>query len=104
CSSPSSKMLLLLTVRVSDAQSLYQRALPIWEKAVGSDYPYVATSLNNLAELYRMQGRYSEAEPALQALAGDQPKNARSRSSPRRYISEQPGAGLGQSGPLCGRS
>ncbi|MBE3035878.1 MAG: tetratricopeptide repeat protein [Candidatus Atribacteria bacterium] len=29
----------------------------------GPDHPDVATSLNKLAELYRAQGRYSEAEP-----------------------------------------
>ena len=33
------------------------------EKALGSDHPDVAKSLNNLAELYRYQGRYAEAEP-----------------------------------------
>ncbi|MEH1938463.1 MAG: tetratricopeptide repeat protein, partial [Nostoc sp.] len=45
------------------------------------DHPDVAGSLNNLAELYQSQGRYSEAEPLLtQALemrkrqfAGDHP-------------------------------
>jgi tetratricopeptide (TPR) repeat protein len=33
------------------------------EKAFGQDHPNVAISLNNLAELYRAQGKYSEAEP-----------------------------------------
>ena len=32
-------------------------------KALGPDHPNVATSLNNLAELYRNQGKYAEAEP-----------------------------------------
>ncbi|MEO0810268.1 MAG: tetratricopeptide repeat protein, partial [Pseudomonadota bacterium] len=27
------------------------------------DHPNVGTTLNNLAELYRLQGRYAEAEP-----------------------------------------
>ncbi len=33
------------------------------EKALGPEHPDVATSLNNLAELYNAQGRYAEAEP-----------------------------------------
>ena len=33
------------------------------EKALGPDHPDVATALNNLAELYREQGRYAEAAP-----------------------------------------
>jgi hypothetical protein len=30
---------------------------------LGADHPDVAASLNNLAGLYRAQGRYGEAEP-----------------------------------------
>jgi hypothetical protein len=30
---------------------------------MGADHPNVATGLNNLAGLYKSQGRYSEAEP-----------------------------------------
>jgi tetratricopeptide (TPR) repeat protein len=37
--------------------------LAINKKALGPDHPDVAGSLNNLAELYRAQGRYAEAEP-----------------------------------------
>ena len=33
------------------------------EKALGPEHPSVAKGLNNLAELYRAQGRYTEAEP-----------------------------------------
>jgi len=33
------------------------------EKALGPEHPDVAQSLNNLAELYRSQGRYAQAEP-----------------------------------------
>ena len=39
------------------------RTLAINEKSLGSDHPDTATSLNNLAELYRSQGKYAEAEP-----------------------------------------
>jgi hypothetical protein len=42
---------------------LFQRALAIREKALGRDHPDVATSLNNLAALYDVQGRYADAEP-----------------------------------------
>ena len=33
------------------------------ETALGPEHPEVATSLNNLAALYKAQGRYAEAEP-----------------------------------------
>ena len=42
---------------------MFRRALAIAEKALGPEHPNVATSLNNLAELYRAQGQYAEAEP-----------------------------------------
>ncbi|MBF0602527.1 MAG: CHAT domain-containing protein, partial [Nitrospirae bacterium] len=35
----------------------------IREKALGPEHPDVAQSLNNLAELYRVQGHYAQAEP-----------------------------------------
>jgi tetratricopeptide (TPR) repeat protein len=40
--------------------------LAIREKAFGPDRPEVAESLNNLAEVYRNQGRYGDAEPLYQ--------------------------------------
>jgi tetratricopeptide (TPR) repeat protein len=49
---------------------LAERALAIREKVLGKEHPDVATSLNNLAGLYRGMGNYSQAEPLLQrALA-----------------------------------
>ena len=42
---------------------MYKRALAIYEKTFGAEHPEVATSLSNLGELYRLQGRYTEAEP-----------------------------------------
>lgn len=52
------------------AQGDYQEAIPlaqevlaIREQALGPDHPVVATSLNNLAEMYRGQGQYAKAEP-----------------------------------------
>jgi hypothetical protein len=37
--------------------------LEIEEKALGPDHPEVATTLKNLAKLYRKTGRETEAEP-----------------------------------------
>jgi len=46
------------------------RALAIREKRLGAEHPDTAQSLNNLAELYRSQGKYEQAEPLYQrALA-----------------------------------
>ena len=42
---------------------LYLDISSVIEKALGLDHPFVATTLNNLAELYRSQGRYADAEP-----------------------------------------
>ncbi|MGD1809248.1 CHAT domain-containing protein, partial [Dapis sp. BLCC M126] len=39
------------------------RSRAIYEKALGADHPKVATNLNNQAELYREQGKYTEALP-----------------------------------------
>jgi len=40
-----------------------KKALQVAKQTVGPDYPDVATSLNNLALLYKTQGRYEPAEP-----------------------------------------
>jgi CHAT domain-containing protein/Tfp pilus assembly protein PilF len=39
------------------------RAVVIWEKKLSPEDPYVGLGLNNLADLYRKQGQYSQAEP-----------------------------------------
>src|SRR5271155_694106 len=51
-------------------QGKYQEAIPIGQRAVklaksfrGPEHPATATSLNNLAELYRVMGDYAKAEP-----------------------------------------
>jgi tetratricopeptide (TPR) repeat protein len=49
--------------RYAEAEPLYQRSLQIREQQLGADHPHVATSLNNLALLYRSQGCYGDAEP-----------------------------------------
>jgi tetratricopeptide (TPR) repeat protein len=54
----------------AQAEPLYRRALAIYEKALGPEHPDTALSLNNLAGLYRVQGRLKQAEPLLRrALA-----------------------------------
>jgi tetratricopeptide (TPR) repeat protein len=56
--------------RFSDAEPLYQRALAIWEKALGPDHPDVAAALNGLTLLYTNQGKYARGELLIQrALA-----------------------------------
>ena len=53
-----------------EAELLFQRALAGTEKALGPEHPHTAQSLNNLALLYRTQGRYKEPEVLYQrALA-----------------------------------
>jgi hypothetical protein len=48
--------------RYAEAVPLAHKVLSIQEKALGPDHPDVATSLNNLAKLYREGGREMEAE------------------------------------------
>ncbi|MEI7636234.1 MAG: tetratricopeptide repeat protein [Syntrophus sp. (in: bacteria)] len=49
-----------------DAESLYKRALSIYEKALGPDHPDVATTLNNFGLLKCATGQYADAEPLYQ--------------------------------------
>jgi hypothetical protein len=41
------------------AARIAKRAAALAEKKIGPDHPNVATALNNLAEMYRAQGRYA---------------------------------------------
>lgn len=53
-----------------EAESFYEKALALRRQALPTGHPAIALSLNNLAELYRAQGRYEEMEPLLmEALA-----------------------------------
>ena len=47
------------------AESFYQRALKIREKALGAEHPKTGISLNNLALNYGKMGDYNKAEPLL---------------------------------------
>nr|MDZ8043395.1 tetratricopeptide repeat protein [Nostoc sp. DedQUE02] len=42
---------------------MYIEALSMRKRLLGDEHPDIANSLNNLAVLYNLQGRYSEAEP-----------------------------------------
>ncbi|MEZ5826018.1 MAG: tetratricopeptide repeat protein [Geminicoccaceae bacterium] len=48
--------------RLDEAEPLYERAVVLDERNLGADDPGLATSLNNLALLYRSQNRLAEAE------------------------------------------
>src|SRR6516165_1129016 len=58
------------TGRYLQAIPLAQRALAIYEQALGPEHPDTAGSLNNLAALYQSTGAYAKAEPLFErALA-----------------------------------
>ena len=71
------------------AIQITKEVLAISEKALGTEHPAVATSLNNLAELYRSLGDYAKAEPLYQralsirekALGSEHPDVANSLNS-----------------------
>jgi tetratricopeptide (TPR) repeat protein len=49
--------------RLVQAEPLYRRALAICEQQLGPLHPDTASTLNNLANLYQVQGQYAQAEP-----------------------------------------
>ena len=49
--------------RLTEAESLYARALGIWEAWLGSEHEDVAAALNNLAEIAHAKGDWTAAEP-----------------------------------------
>jgi len=56
--------------KYKQAIPIAERVLAIREKVLGNEHLDIATSLNNLAELYRNMGSYDKAEPLYQqALA-----------------------------------
>ena len=75
CALPTPKVAMPMPSRCTNA------SLAIREKALGPDHPDVALSLNNLAVLYRAPGSLCRCRAAVQAVAGNTRKSARSRSS-----------------------
>jgi tetratricopeptide (TPR) repeat protein len=59
--------------RLTEAESMYQRALEGYEKALGRDHTSTLSTVNNLGLLYADQGRLTEAESMYRrALSGFQ--------------------------------
>ncbi|KPA10664.1 TPR repeat family protein [Candidatus Magnetomorum sp. HK-1] len=50
----------------SESQTALEQSLSIRKELLPKDHPDVGTSLNNLALLYKSQGKYEEAEPLYQ--------------------------------------
>jgi len=89
----------------SQAIIVAEQALTLSRQIWGEEHPNIATSLSNLAELYRFQGRYAEAQPLCQQVlemtkrlfVGDHPNVATSLNnlaalyqSQGRYAEAQP--------------
>ncbi|RUP45130.1 hypothetical protein BC936DRAFT_148576 [Jimgerdemannia flammicorona] len=49
--------------KYNEAKSLYQWTLEIHEKALDPEHSDIASSLNNLTELYQSQSKHNKAEP-----------------------------------------
>ena len=81
----------------AEAEPLSQRAIVICERTLGPDHPDVAANLNNLASLYRGQGKYAEAEPLYQRaltiyeqqLGTEHPDTARCLNNLAEFYSTQ---------------
>jgi hypothetical protein len=73
--------------------------MEIYRTALGEGHPHYATSLNNMAEVYRETGRHGEAEPLYrQAVANFRATPGTSRPSDRtvwaNYLLNQQKGGL----------
>ena len=84
----------MTTGRYAQAEPLLKRSLQIRETKLGPDHPDVATTLNNLALLYKKTGRYAEAEPLYQAVPEDKGGETRAGPPGCRRLPEQPGGAL----------
>ncbi len=63
-------LLFLAKARFAEAERLIRRAISIDEASFGPDYPQVALSLSNLAELLQATNRLDEAEPLYRRALG----------------------------------
>src|SRR5262249_42748545 len=48
-----------------ESEPLFKKALAIYEKVAGAESPPVATLLNNLGQVYKVEGREADAEPLI---------------------------------------
>ena len=86
--------------RRAEARRLYREALEIWQRTLQAGVPEIAVTLNNLgalchvlnnlAEMYRGEGRYTEAEKLYRRLIETLPHDDLTR-----------GAALNNLGELC---
>jgi len=53
------------SIRFAEAESSYKKALELYEMQLDVNAFSFSNTLKNLAELYKIQGRYSEAEPLI---------------------------------------
>jgi tetratricopeptide (TPR) repeat protein len=60
--------------RAAEAERLFRRSLAVKEAGIGPDSPDVATTLNNLAQLYAADGRVQDAMPLLERSLAIQEK------------------------------
>ena len=77
----------LANVNYPEAEKQWSAALKEAE-GFGPQDPRLATTLNNLGEVYRAQAKYAKGEPALQAGAGDQGEGPGARASRRGPIAD----------------
>jgi tetratricopeptide (TPR) repeat protein len=80
--------------------ALAEKALALARQAFGDRDPQTLISLNNLASLYKAQGRYGEAEPLYQEATADEARGAWAPRSGHPEKSQQPGPSLPGPGPL----
>jgi hypothetical protein len=48
--------------RHNDAETSYNRVLPVEEKILGEEHPLTLATMHNLAHVYKSQGRHNDAE------------------------------------------
>ena len=71
----------------TQAEPLMRRVASIYEKNLGEDHPYVATALNNLAQLLQDTNRLAEAEPLMRrALLIDESSYGPDHPDVARYL------------------
>ncbi|OCX82919.1 hypothetical protein A6M27_18270, partial [Acidithiobacillus thiooxidans] len=92
------------------AESFFRRVLEIREKVLGPEHPGTAASVNNLALMLQVQGKWTEAEPLCRrameiqekVLGPEHPETATSLNNLASLIQNQ--GKLAEAEPLCRRA
>ena len=100
--STTSRTCLLLKGTLRSAETNYERALAIREKALGAEHPDTATNLNTLAQLQASQGDYVAARPLYERALAIRAESAESGASLNGIEPQQPCVPACISGRLCG--